>query len=210
MPFNPLIPQPADFLSQSQGDLLNNNGFLDTSFGIDHYKFSNGTISNGFHNKVTTPSFITNPAVLPNVEPTTTTDPVFFGFQPLDILGVPITNLGVLQYSRGPTNAIPTPVTSLHSPTLPVINLAPLGGVSPVLNFAGIPKAFCTLYIMGSIAGPSLVFKVCEIAWDGAAFNYIQSGTPKASNVGTLLNVENSSGVAVNGVSWTLVMHRLE
>lgn len=49
MPFNPNIPQATDRLAKSQQDLLNNNQQLDTSFGINHYAFSDLTANNGMH-----------------------------------------------------------------------------------------------------------------------------------------------------------------
>lgn len=47
--YNPNIPQPGDLLDVSQADLLKNFGQLDTSFGADHYKFSDPSGNNGFH-----------------------------------------------------------------------------------------------------------------------------------------------------------------
>jgi len=41
MTFNPLIPQPAHYLSQSQGDLLSNNGQLNNVEGVNHVSFDN-------------------------------------------------------------------------------------------------------------------------------------------------------------------------
>lgn len=41
MSFNPLIPQPNHYLSQSQIDLLSNNGQLNTVEGVNHVSFDN-------------------------------------------------------------------------------------------------------------------------------------------------------------------------
>jgi hypothetical protein len=41
MTFNPLIPQPAHYLAQSQGDLLSNNGQLNNVEGVNHVSFDN-------------------------------------------------------------------------------------------------------------------------------------------------------------------------
>lgn len=49
------IPQATDFLDQSQVDLLNNFAQLDTSFGIDHYEFSDVSGDTGKHKSVTMP-----------------------------------------------------------------------------------------------------------------------------------------------------------
>ena len=47
--FQPGIPLPNDRLSKSQQDLLGNNRQLDTSFGINHYAFSDASTNNGMH-----------------------------------------------------------------------------------------------------------------------------------------------------------------
>lgn len=53
--YNPNIPQPTDDLSDSQGQLLQNFNKADTSFGTDHYRFSDLTVNNGYHQRVTLP-----------------------------------------------------------------------------------------------------------------------------------------------------------
>src|SRR5260221_3282050 len=104
--FLPNIPQPNDNLDFSQGQLLSNNQGLDTVFGIDHYPFSDASGNKGFHNTVTQPAY-QNPIGTPSpTPPGTVAEPKLYAFQQT----VP---LGVLQYSRGPNNMAPTPVTSL-------------------------------------------------------------------------------------------------
>jgi|ERR1700754_1236816 len=53
--YNPNIPQPTDELSDSQGQILQNFNKADSSFGTDHYRFSDLTVNNGFHQRVTFP-----------------------------------------------------------------------------------------------------------------------------------------------------------
>lgn len=60
MSFNPSIPQPGDFLSDSQGDLLINFDQLNTIFSQDHVAF-NAAADNGKHKKVTFVSQATDP-----------------------------------------------------------------------------------------------------------------------------------------------------
>lgn len=48
--YNPSIPQPTDLLSNSQQQILNNFGSLDSTFAINHFKFSDGTANLGKHN----------------------------------------------------------------------------------------------------------------------------------------------------------------
>lgn len=210
MVFKNNIPQPTDNLAkQSQQDLLGNMSQLDTSFLVDHYTFSDLTANNGKHNKVTTPGFVTIPPSVPVVEPTTTTDPIFYGFEPLDAGGAPTTSLGLLQYSRGINNAVPTPVTELHSPVTPLSFTSP--ATLTILDFTGIPRAFCTLYAMNTSA--PLAFSETLIVWTGTVFIITRidgtSGELIAINTGNILKLSNNNVTPTNSVFWTLRMHRL-
>ncbi len=62
MTYNPAIPQPNDLLSDSQGDILQNFGAANTSFGINHYAFDDATVKNGKHKFVSLPVQIAAPA----------------------------------------------------------------------------------------------------------------------------------------------------
>lgn len=55
MAFNPNIPAPGDLLSNSQGQLLANNGVLDNIFSINHYTFSDTSGNAGKHKFVEMP-----------------------------------------------------------------------------------------------------------------------------------------------------------
>lgn len=55
MSFNPNIPLPTDFLSQSQQDILTNFQTSDTSQGVNHYPYSDVTANNGKHKFVQMP-----------------------------------------------------------------------------------------------------------------------------------------------------------
>ena len=50
-----LIPQPNDLLSNSQGDILNNFTVANTSFGINHYSFTDVSGASGKHKFVEMP-----------------------------------------------------------------------------------------------------------------------------------------------------------
>lgn len=52
MPYNPLIPQPGDLLSDSQKDILDNFSQANTTMGINHYPFTDPTANNGKHKVV--------------------------------------------------------------------------------------------------------------------------------------------------------------
>lgn len=62
MPYLRNQPIATDDLSVSQPILAANTNASDDSFGIDHFKFSDLTTSNGFHRKVTIPGNVAVPA----------------------------------------------------------------------------------------------------------------------------------------------------
>lgn len=198
--FNPSIPQPTDDLSDSQPEILDNFGQLDISFGIDHYTFSNQTSNNGKHNTVTTP------IVAGSAHPTTAADePRFYAMRDS-------TPVGVIQYSRGPSDAIPTPLTSLQSTSAAIV-LAP-SATTDVLDFTGLSRAFAVLYAYDNLSPTT--GKICAfVIWTGAAgfINVLTSGANllTASFAGggsTILRLTNTSALAMN-VYWTLQLNRL-
>lgn len=137
MVYNPNIPTAPQKLSVSQPLILANFGQLDTSFGIDHYKFSDATANNGFHNSVTTPEYSTS------TDPVTGANPIFYGLENT-------VNLGLLQYSRGPNNAVPTPVTKIQSSSTPITILS--GNTINLLDFTGITYALGSVNFGGYIS----------------------------------------------------------
>lgn len=55
--YDPLIPQPSDNLSTSQGQILNNFTELNNIFDADHFTWNNATVGNrGLHREVTFPA----------------------------------------------------------------------------------------------------------------------------------------------------------
>lgn len=189
---------------------------LDTSFGTDHYPFSDLTANNGFHNQVTTPQFVTSPPVLPTVEPTTTTNPIFYGYQPRDAANMPTTQLGLLQYSKLPSNGIPTPVTHLQS-TSAALSLAANGNPgdsTTILDFTGIPRAFCMVYasyIIGGVPTNAVYF----VYWSGSTFliSAIVSSSSRivvAGSGNNLILANTNVSNAISALYWTLQMDRLE
>lgn len=49
MTYNPAIPKPADLMSVSQGDLLENFSQLNTQFGVNHVEFDDAGANKGKH-----------------------------------------------------------------------------------------------------------------------------------------------------------------
>jgi hypothetical protein len=201
--FNPNIPAPTDRLSVSQGQIQQNFSKSDTSFGTDHYKFSDATVNNGKHNLVTTPAVINSP---PDGLPpaTAANEPRFYAYEE------PTSNLGVIQYSRGPNNAVPTPLTSRQSAsTATVINAA---SFITVFDFTNLTRAFCTLYVIGTgtLANQK---KVTSILWNGSAFavDTLVGATGSSLTVvssGSTIRINNPTGAGIS-VYWTLELHRV-
>lgn len=199
--YNPAIPQSTDLLNVSQVDILNNFSSANTSFGIDHYAFDNGSANNGKHNTVTTP------IIVGSAHPATTTDCKFYGMQDS-------ANVGLIQYSRGPNSAAPSPLTKFQS-TVAAIVLAN-NATTNVLDFTGLTRAFAMLYAMDTTDATNLgnTRMVASVFWSGAVL-VIDNGVTQAPFLraqvsGTTLRVlNNNSGVTFNNVYWTLDFERL-
>jgi len=187
-------PVAGDDLSVSQPFLVNNTNQADTSFGVDHYAFSDATANNGYHKKVTNPDQTTDPA--------TTTAPILYGRQ----VTAP---LGVLQFSRGPSNAVPSPVTMLQSSSTPIVLAA--GASSNVLDFTGISLATFLFYFYDSVVGNK---NITYGFWNGTTFstsNLLSAVTNLGpAIVGNVLTIKNVSSPALNNVYWTLEFLRIQ
>ncbi len=204
MAFNKNIPQPNDDLSVSQVDLLNNNMQLNTSFGIDHYPFDDITVNNGFHNVVTEPLIIGSPPAHPATSAT-----VCKIYTMKDS-----TNLPLLQYSRGASNAVPSPITNISNP---------LGGSSitggatiNLLDCTGLSMAFFNFYTF--IKDVNNQQYTATIFFDGTGFRKFEV-YPAGGNVSTVLHIVFSGKIiqlmkpgvtATNTLYWTLEPIRIE
>jgi hypothetical protein len=210
--FLPNIPQPPDNLDFSQGQLLSNNQGLDTVFGIEHYKFSDATANKGFHNKVTTPNYVTSPPSLPNAPPTTSASPIFYGFKQLDGAGNATNRLPVLQYSISTNNAVASPVTTLQSQAA-AFNLA-AGAAVDVLDFTGIIRSYCTLYVVATndVVGGTTTVASYLIYWDGTSFfgNFSNNIVGPFRGPGNKLQLKNSTTNPYINIYWTLVFQRID
>jgi hypothetical protein len=208
--YNASKPQPTDFLSNSQQDLLNNFSSANISIGIDHYPFDDDTANNGKHNMVTTPIIIGG-------EPPTTAanEPKFYALTPPNS-NDPYTAIGTLQWSRGGSDAVPTPLTTLQSPA---------GGISinsddttNILDFSGISLAYFNVYSVALFSGGTTVIVETYGYWNGSIFVLTNFARGASSGSGTGLNVvsstsflqlENSSSSSASNVYWTLQFFRI-
>lgn len=64
MAYNDNIPQPTDFLSNSQSDMLNNFKSANSSMAINHYPFNDGTVNNGKHKFIEMPQLTVAPTTV--------------------------------------------------------------------------------------------------------------------------------------------------
>lgn len=199
MSFTRDIPQPNDLISASQSQILNNFNGSDDSFGRDHYAFSNTSGNTGFHNQVT------QPLITGGVHPTTTTNPIIYAMQDS-------VNLGVIQYSKGPSDAIASPITFLQSPSAPIV-MNP-GDTINIFNFTGLTRAFCSLRV-GNFEVASKTINSSEVLFVDNGFfsfnSYAQSGSILGiTSSGRRLQVINNTGLTLNEVRWTLQFYRVE
>jgi hypothetical protein len=200
--FLPNIPQANDNLDFSQGQLLSNNQGLDTVFGVDHYKFSDATVNKGFHNQVTTPPYVASPPT--GLPPATTTAPIFYSFQN----SAP---LGVLQYSRGTSNAVPTPVTSLQSPAA-AQNILALSTVN-ILDFTGLARAYGDAYAV-SLTNPGAPLRsIVNFVWDGTSLSvvsYFAVTTFRFTISASNLALQNATASTINDIYWSIDFTRIQ
>lgn len=149
MVYNNAIPQPGDNLSASQSQILNNFAQLNTSFGIDHYPFTDNTVNLGKHNQVS------QPPIDPLAHPATAAGEIKL-YNMNDAAAI-----GSLQYSRGPSSAVPSPVTYLQSPAAALaigggatFNIVDLNAITDfcggMVYVWGVSQANQALHTMGS------------------------------------------------------------
>ncbi len=218
MTFLPNIPTINQNLDFSQSQLLTNNQALNTVYGIDHYEYSNGSVNAGFHNKVTTPQFFLNTTidpVYPTVIPVTTTNPVIYAYQPTDGAGTPTTNIGLIQYSRGPNNAVPTPVTKLYGSAV----IAP-AGVQNIFDVTGITRVMLIVTINDDVIANNYNQIAYASFGPGGGGNYrinnlISTVAPTATKLGVIsagniLQITNVGAVPANNVNWAIEIVRIE
>ena len=199
MAFIANTPLATQKLKDSQPQLLGNNIQLDASFGVDHYTFSNGTTDNGKHNQVTTPK------IVGAVHPTTLADePKFYAMED-------VSQLGVIQYSRGPSNAVPSPVTKLQS-----AGAVAIGPAASILIFDfGSPQVLtASMAVLSAFVTPANVNQYLRafVYWDGTtlvAKSILTAGGIAVLVSGSQLRI-NVAGVSALNTYWTLEFLRLQ
>lgn len=201
--YQPNIPTGIVNLDVDYLNLKGNFQQLNIVYGTDHYPFDNATPNQGFHNLVTTPPFVDSPPTA--LPPVTTTNPKFYAFQQYPALGV-------LQYSRGPTNAVPTTLTKRFSASTP-ISLA-FAATTNVIDFTGMAMAFCILTAT-DLVETSRTKLFTYVIWNGANIFIQNLGASQlaVTTAGPILQIINQTltpSVTLNNVYWNLEIIRVQ
>jgi hypothetical protein len=171
-------------------------------YGTDHYPFDNATPNQGFHNLVTTPPVVNNP---PDGLPPMTAAGIlkFYAFQQYEAFGP-------LQWSRGQSNAIPTPLTSLHGGPISIAS----GATVPIIDLAGMTRVM--LMISAFNDAPLSADKKPLNAFVAFSQGTSQLGTGGSLGAmsavmnGTVLGIKNNTATTAGAVYWTLTFIRIE
>ena len=191
------IPQPTDGQDVSQNDLLNNFKQLDTSFGVDHIDYSDVSGDTGKHNTVT---YVVQAAI-----PLTPVNEIKeFSFEVT-------ANTKEIHFTRGPSDATPTPLTSLNSSGFIAIAAAT---EVVILDCTGIARTMINCWGFDDPLSNN-VYAVYEFIWDGAFFKRISSednGGMKwvTSDVNKTLSLRNNNAFGFTKTYWTVKFIRLE
>ncbi len=204
MVYNTLKPAANDNLNVSQGDIQGNFLTANTVMAVNHYAFDVVSGNQGKHNVVTTPIVVNAPP--DGLPPSTISDePKFYAFKPTQVGStLPI---GTIQFSRGPSDAVPTPVTYLQSSSSAITLAA--SATTNVVDMTGLTVFLGIL--QGSYTNGLGKFSISQpIFWTPSSFNTFATGsTLIASNSGNILQLKNNTAIAMNNVYWTLQILRV-
>lgn len=201
--YQPGIPTGLVNLDVDYQNIQENFQQLDTTYAVDHYAYSDPSSNNGFHNKVTTPEYSTGSP------PTTTTNPIFYAHQQYAAIGL-------IQYSRGPNDAVPTPLTNINS----AVTGFTLAASVNVLDFTGISVAIVRANAVGNFVVPvplstTPYIALSELYWNGTTLTNLSLNNPAnplqwvvVGNVLTLKN-QNFAG-SMQNVFWSLELIRIQ
>src|SRR6185312_9486388 len=182
--YNPLVPTGAVNLDVDYQNLQGNFEQANIVYGTDHYPFDNATPNQGFHNLVTTPPIVNNPP--DGLPPATAANPKLYAYQQYPALGV-------LHYSRGPNNAVPTPVSYLTSASTPIV--LGIGATTNVLDFTGFQRAMCIIYAMNDVAGANKSVTEQLVVWSQNSFSSLGGAAAlRPIAAGNILQLRNDSG----------------
>lgn len=201
--YQPGIPTGTVNLDVDYLNLQGNFTQANIVYGTDHYPFDNATPNQGFHNVVTTPVVVNNP---PDGLPPATAAGIckFYSFQQYSAIGP-------LQWSRGPSNAIPTPLTSLNGGPF---NMPTLTNSPTIIDFAGFNKVIAVL--TGFNDAPASADKKpmnSLIVFSQGTSNLgttVSPGSMGAIMTGTQLAIRNQTATTAGAYYYNLRFLRLE
>lgn len=203
MTFTSNIPATGQSLGQTRDPIRDNFTNYNNLVSQDHIPPNNPSpysAGQGKHNQVTTPVYVANPVT--GLPPTTVAnEPKFYAFQDS-------TALGVIQYSRGPSNAIPTPITNIQS-TSPVTPAVTAGSTTNVLDFTGLSVAIFNIYAFDSVLAAKPVNSITGY-WTGSAFINLGSLTASIAFIasGNVLQIKNNTASTMSNLYWSLSFER--
>lgn len=206
--YQPGIPTGTVNLDSDYLNIQGNFMQANIVYGTDHYPFDNNTPNQGFHNTVTTPPVVNNP---PDGLPPATAAGILklYAYQQYGAIGP-------IHYSRGQSNAVPTPLTKIYGGPSNVV----FGTPFPIMDFTGIALAIFNLTMISSSGigyGPT-TNRVLTAMWNGTAFSFpYQPPTSGAGAVflfpsaaASVLNINNASAtVTTPNVYWVLDFVRI-
>jgi hypothetical protein len=203
MAFTKNMPTAGQFQSVSQPIIRDNFNTSDDVMNTDHYGFSDPNHP-GNHKIIT--------SIDQESHPSAPTYPLIYATSQAG------TNLGVLQYSKGPdrssVNQISSPLTFIQSSETPIV--INNGSTTDVFDFTGITNAFATLYMGNFSNGSGQYLNTAYILYvNPGKFkinNFITSGTGNLVAVvssGNILKIQNLTGATRNNVAWTLQFLRI-
>lgn len=215
--YNPGVPTGTVNLDVDYQSLQNNFSQLDTTYGVDHYKFSNRTGKNGFHNSVTTPIYSTAATPQPGVAGLSL-NPLIFGFQYFNTGLNP--SLGTLQFSIAPTpnipsNAVPSPITIIQS--IPSGSTLVHETSLNMLNITGLTSVILKVFAYNIRVKPPepVAFLEYTVFSNGASINITPIITDTLLSVvssGNIIQLRNSGTFADNDMShlfWSIQLIRV-
>jgi len=184
--------------SASQPQIRTNFSTANTVFNKDHYAFSDLTGNAGHHQVIQSP--VQSAHAIP------TTNPELYGMQDSS-------NIGVLQYSRAPSqttgNALPTPLSSFSSP---IVGQTLANGSSVnILDFSGLTLCIANVYAFSTVTIYPLS---TTVFWKGSSFAYFPYSTSNSvalTDSGSTLSIKNISGNDFTAsLYWTIEFVRIQ
>ena len=185
------IPLADDDQSISQADIQQNFEKANSDFEFDHVAFTNTGSNVGMHNSITTPAQAVDPTTVAEI-------PKFYSKSVITAPGTP----QVLQFSRGESDATPTPLTNIYG-NLTTITSTPV----TLIDLSGITS--CVFEI--TVDNGSTVLQKNTILYYGTAIESQKCAGLITSFTYTLSgNIIQITDTASQLVSYTINFLRLE